>query len=315
MRKKLLLVVNPISGKKLAAGYMLHFVDRFDKAGYSVIACCTQKDKSACEIVINRGADMDLIVCCGGDGTLKETICGVMALGKDISIGYIPMGTTNDFARAFGIPIDINKALEAVLEGVPRPVDIGTFGDEYFNYVAAFGNFTDISYTTSQRAKNLLGRGAYFLHSADPFFKMKSYSARVEADGEVFKGKYFYGSVTNSECMGGLPVLKNLGVEFDDGLLELVLVEMVRNPADILSIANSLAKKNIGDNKRIIVRHCKEVRFIFDKPTDFSLDGECAEKITDVIIKDIKCPVKIIAKSKELITQEDLVAEVMEDLI
>ena len=127
VRRKMLLVVNPVSGKKLAKQYMMRMVNRFDQAGYSVTACCTQIDKNAYEIVKNRGKEFDIIVCCGGDGTLKETICGIMQLGLDIPIGYLPMGSTNDFAHSLNIPTDVYKAVEAIINGEPKPVDIGRY--------------------------------------------------------------------------------------------------------------------------------------------------------------------------------------------
>lgn len=130
--KKLLLIVNPVSGKKMAKRYMMKMINRFDEAGYSVTACCTQKNKNAYDITLSRGAGFDLIVCVGGDGTLKETVAGVMKLGKDIPLGFIPLGSTNDFAKSLGIPIDVSDAVDAIINGTPMPVDMGVFGKDSF---------------------------------------------------------------------------------------------------------------------------------------------------------------------------------------
>ena len=156
--KKLLLIVNPVSGKKMAKRYMMKMINRFDEAGYSVTACCTQKNKNAYDITLSRGAGFDLIVCVGGDGTLKETVAGVMKLGKDIPLGFIPLGSTNDFAKSLGIPIDVSDAVDAIINGTPMPVDMGVFGKDSFIYVAGFGNFTAISYSANQKVKNVLGK-------------------------------------------------------------------------------------------------------------------------------------------------------------
>lgn len=272
--RKMLLVVNPVSGKKLAKQYMMRMINRFDQAGYAVTACCTQVNKNAYEIVKNRASAFDVVVCCGGDGTLKETICGIMELGGKIPIGYLPMGSTNDFAKSMGIPLDVGEAVEAIINGEPKPIDIGKFGDEFFIYVAAFGNFTAISYAVNQKIKNVFGRNAYYLQAVADFFKMHAYHARIEADGEFFEGDWFYGAVSNSYSVGGMPVLQNMGVEFDDGLHELVLVRMFKNPAEIVRLVNGMLHKDFSGNDAVIIRHCKHIRFMFDDPTPFTLDGE-----------------------------------------
>lgn len=304
--KKMLLVVNPVSGKKMAKQYMMRMINRFDQAGYNVTACCTQIDKNAYDIVINRGGEFDIVVCCGGDGTLKQTVCGVLKLGLDIPIGYIPMGSTNDFAGSLGIPTDdVYAAVEAIVNGEPKPVDIGAFGDENFIYVAAFGNFTAISYAVNQKIKNVLGKNAYYLQAVKDFFRMKPYHARVEADGEFFEGDYFYGAASNSYAVGGMPVLHNMGVEFDDGYHELVLVRMFKNPAELLRLANDMVHKTVANNDNVIIRHCKHIKFMFDDPTPFTLDGEFGGDQLEVEANTLEHAVKIMVQRPEWVSLEE----------
>lgn len=316
--KKMLLVVNPVSGKKLAKQYMMRMINRFDQAGYNVTACCTQVDKNAYDIVLNRGREFDIVVCCGGDGTLKQTVCGILQLGLDIPLGFIPMGSTNDFAGSLGIPTDdVYAAVEAIVNGEPKPVDIGKFGDEFFIYVAAFGNFTAISYAVNQKIKNVLGKNAYYLQAVKDFFKMKPYHARVEADGEFFEGDYFYGAASNSYAVGGMPVLHNMGVEFDDGYHELVLVKMFKNPAELLRLANDMVHKTVADNDNVIIRHCKHIKFMFDDPTPFTLDGEFGGDQLEVNADTLEHAVKIMIQRPEWVSLEenenhDFVAEPQE---
>lgn len=304
--KKMLLVVNPVSGKKMAKQYMMRMINRFDQAGYNVTACCTQIDKNAYDIVMNRGGEFDIVVCCGGDGTLKQTVCGVLKLGLDIPIGYIPMGSTNDFAGSLGIPTDdVYAAVEAIVNGEPKPVDIGAFGDENFIYVAAFGNFTAISYAVNQKIKNVLGKNAYYLQAVKDFFRMKPYHARVEADGEFFEGDYFYGAASNSYAVGGMPVLHNMGVEFDDGYHELVLVRMFKNPAELLRLANDMVHKTVANNDNVIIRHCKHIKFMFDDPTPFTLDGEFGGDQLEVEANTLEHAVKIMVQRPEWVSLEE----------
>lgn len=300
--KKMLLVVNPVSGKKLAKQYMMRMINRFDQAGYNVIACCTQINKNAYDIVKNRGREFDIVVCCGGDGTLKETVCGIMELGLDIPVGYLPMGSTNDFAHSMNIPTDVFEAVEAIINGEPKPVDIGQFGDENFIYVAGFGNFTAISYSANQKLKNVLGKNAYYLQAVKEFFRMKPFHARVEADGEFFEGDYFYGEASNSYSIAGMPVLHNMGVEFDDGKHELILVEMFKSPADILRLANDMVHKTVADNPSVIIRHCDHIKFMFDEPTPFTLDGEFGGEHLEVEAKTLKHAVKIMVQKPEWVS-------------
>ena len=293
--KKLLLIVNPVSGQKKAKNYVADMMIAFEMASYEVKTVLTEKDKNAYAVVKEMGADYDVIVCVGGDGTLKETVCGVMEGGKDQPIGYIPMGTTNDFANSLKIPTkDVHAAIENIVNGTPKPVDMGRYENENFIYVAGFGNFTAISYACNQKLKNALGNKAYYLQAVPDFFKMKSYYARVEADGEKFEGKYFYGALSNSYGIGGMPVLHNIGVRFDDGLHELVLVKWFKNPKELVALAIAMLKKDVIHNPNVIIRHVKEAKFEFDKPTAFTLDGEFGGDQTAIDIKTIEHAVNII---------------------
>ena len=191
------------------------------------------------------------------------------------------------------IPTDVFEAVEAIVNGEPKPVDIGKFGDENFIYVAGFGNFTAISYSANQKIKNVIGKNAYYLQAVKDFFRMKPYHARVEADGEFFEGDYFYGAASNSYSVGGMPVLHNMGVEFDDGLHELVLVEMFKNPAELLRLANDMVHKTVADNPNVIIRHCKHIKFMFDEPTPFTLDGEFGGSRAEVEIENLQKKIRI----------------------
>lgn len=305
--KKLLLIINPTAGKRLAKDYTLRVINKFDAAGYHVTTCCTQINKNACDIVMNRGEDFDLIVCCGGDGTLKETICGVMALGKDIKIGYIPLGTTNDFAHSVKIPTDAVMAANAVVSGKEFPCDLGDFnGAEQFIYVACFGNFCDVSYKAPQKLKNKIGRQAYYLETAKELFKIKGFKAKVECDdGEVIEGNFFYGGVSNSYSIAGLPVLENSGVSFNDGLHELAMIKMPKNPAQLASILSAMIKKDVMDNEYLIVKRGKNFKFYFEEPVDWTLDGEYGGKHDYADISNIEKAITILVSNDDYISEED----------
>ena len=188
--KKLLLIINPIAGEKRGIDFLSEIVKRFQDVGYDVETRYTEIDKNATVITLNYGEGKDLIVCCGGDGTLKETICGVMTLESDAKIGYIPMGTTNDFAHSLHIPTNPLEAVDTIINGKEMKIDIGDFnGDEQFIYVSCFGNFCDVSYKAKQSLKNKIGRAAYYWETVKEVHKIKGFKAKIECeDGEIIEG-------------------------------------------------------------------------------------------------------------------------------
>ena len=175
LEKNLLLIVNPKAGQKKAIRYLWEIVDVFNRAGYTVITHITEKGGTATEPVLRYARDIDLVVCCGGDGTLTETLTGVMQSGKKIPIGYIPAGSTNDLASNLGLAHNIVRAARDIVEGTAETLDIGSFNGRYFSYVASFGLFTKASYATPQGLKNIFGHAAYLLSGMSEISQIKSY--------------------------------------------------------------------------------------------------------------------------------------------
>lgn len=277
MSKSLLLIINPIAGKKHGIDYQPKIVETFKEADYDVSVRYTEKEKNAYYVTKKYGEGHDIIVCCGGDGTLKETICGVMELNLPVKIGYIPCGTTNDFAHSLNIPTDVDDAVETILEGETIAVDIGDFnGQEQFIYVSCFGNFCDVSYKAKQSLKNKVGRMAYYWETAKEVHKIKGFKAKIECDdGEIIDGKFFYGGVSNSFSVAGFPVLKKSGVLFDDGLHELALIRMPKNPAQLVSILNAMfVTRDVINNEYLVVKKGKNFKFYFEDEVNWTLDGE-----------------------------------------
>lgn len=281
MSKKLLLIINPIAGKKRGVDCLPQVVSKFEESGFEVETRYTEIDKNATVITREYGSDKDIVACIGGDGTLKETICGVMELGLDCQIGYIPMGTTNDFAHSLHIPTDAVKAAEVIIKGKEMQIDIGDFDNkDKFIYVSCFGNFCNISYGTKQSLKNKLGRAAYYLSTVKEVPKLKSYKAKIECeDGEIIEGKFFYCGVSNSYSVAGFPVLTKSGVKFDDGLHELALIRMPKNPAQLASILNAMfITREVASNKYLVLRRGKKFKFYCDEEYEWSFDGEYGGK-------------------------------------
>lgn len=277
MAKRLLLIVNPIAGKCRATEYLPQIKKKLEDAGFEIRVQYTEKERNAYYVTKTYGDGNDLIVCCGGDGTLKETICGVIALNLNAKIGYVPLGTTNDFAHSMHIPTDAMKAVDTIINGKTRAIDIGDFNNkEQFIYVACFGNFCDVSYKAKQTLKNKIGRMAYYWETFKEVPKIKGFKAKVLCDdGEVIEGKFFYGGVSNSYSVAGFPVLKDAGVKFDDGLHELAMIRMPKNPAQLVSILNAMfITRKVEENKYLVVKHGTSFKFELEKEVNWVFDGE-----------------------------------------
>ena len=271
--RKLLFLVNPHAGKAAIGGKLLPVLEVFTQAGYRPTVCLSQKSGELTEVARREGERYDLVVCSGGDGTLNETINGLMCLEQPPVLGYIPAGTTNDFAASLGIPKQMEKAAAIAVSGRPVQVDVGRFNDRYFSYVAAFGAFTDVTYATPQEFKNALGRLAYLIEGAQRLGSLKSWRLRLEYDTGCAEGEFLLGLVSNSSYVAGLPVGKVVDVSMSDGLLEVTLVRKPANLTDLSNIARSLLQGEL-DNELLLSVKTRHLRLVAEEPMPWTLDGE-----------------------------------------
>lgn len=282
--KKLYFILNLQSGKATISSKLAVVIDMFTKAGYEVTARPTQERMDACAAAKYAcGQGFDLIVCSGGDGTFNEVIQGVMRSENKLPIGYIPAGSTNDFARGVGIPRNIIDAVQWIIDGKKYPCDIGSFNDKFFTYIAAFGAFTEVTYETSQQVKNVLGHVAYVLNGISRLKNIKSYHMKITYDDEIIEDNYIFGMVTNSSSVAGLLSLNNFLL--DDGLYEVTLIKTPGNPLDLQRIIHSLLNIDIDiDTAYIKSFRTSKIRFECDDELQWTIDGEFggAYKTVDV---------------------------------
>lgn len=239
---KLLFVYNPHSGVGKIKSQLSDIIEIMVRAGYEVSVHPTQAAGEATKIVQVRAAEYDLVVCCGGDGTLDETVTGLMRSGCRVPLGYIPAGSTNDFAASLGLPKDMKKAAQIAVSGRDFQCDVGGFGDDYFIYIAAFGMFTDVSYQTKQELKNVLGHVAYLLEGVKHIGNHPHYRMRVEYDGGTIEDTFMYGMVTNSLSVGGFKGMTGKDVALNDGLFEVMLIKTPSNAVELNEIIAVLTK-------------------------------------------------------------------------
>ena len=286
MPKKLLFIVNPHAGKTKSRAPLFDAVAVFSKAGYLVSVQLTQASGDARRFAQEMGGDFDLVVCSGGDGTLNETISGLMRLPEPPPVGYLPNGSTNDFATSLQISSNPVTAAEAIAENRPRTLDVGAHNDRYFAYVASFGAFTKTSYSAPQSAKNALGHLAYILEGMKDLDTLRPYCCRVEADGEVFEGDFIFGAVCNTTSLGGLVRLDPSHVVLDDGKFEMLLVQMPKTGLALKNLIVALMHQQY-DTPGVIFRHVSDVTVITSDHIPWSLDGEYAPSSAVVHIHNL----------------------------
>ncbi|MGN0965549.1 diacylglycerol/lipid kinase family protein [Dysosmobacter sp. HCP28S3_G4] len=293
MSKKLLFIVNPTSGKKQSRSPLFDAVSIFSDAGYLVKVHLTTAPGDATRTVLSEGKRYDIIVSSGGDGTLNETIAGLMQLDKRPLLGYLPRGSTNDFAASLHLSSNPVKAAQAVMEQRLQMLDIGHWNERYFVYVASFGAFTRSSYAAPQAAKNALGHFAYILEGMKDLNTLRPYKVRLTADGEVLDGEYLFGAVCNSTSIGGLMKLNPERVVLDDGKFEMLLIPSPKTAMDLQNLILALLNQQY-DSEGLIFRHVSSVTVEPGEDLPWSLDGEYAPSAQRVEITNQQAALKFL---------------------
>ena len=287
--KKVLLIVNSVAGKLASHTALFDIVNTFCKKDWDVTVKTTQYRGHAKELASSAEKEYDLIVCCGGDGTMNEVLNGLLA-EKDkttIPVGYIAAGSTNDFADTLGISSDISKSSFSITKERETLLDVGKFGDDsYFSYIASFGAFTAASYDAPQDLKNTLGHFAYVLQGIKDLSSLKPTKATVIADGKEYSGDFLFGSVSNTKSVAGIVKLKDNIVDLQDGLFEVLLV---KNPKDIIQLNDILVGATSADFSSDMFEFfkAKDISFHFTKAINWSLDGEKVKSPKEISITNL----------------------------
>lgn len=283
--KKMLLVVNPYSGQKKAAKMLADIIAIFNRTGYAVRVYITAGPGDATGEVERLCGEMDLVVCCGGDGTFNETISGLLQAESQTPVGYIPAGSTNDFASSLHLSTDLLEAAKEIVEGQPVAYDAGLFGGRVFSYVASFGAFTRTSYTTPQSIKNALGHTAYVLEGIQELSQIRNEHIKMIVDGEEVEDDFLFGAICNSTSVGGILTLDPEVVDLQDNKLEILLVRAPRNLAEIHECILAVQSQKYNCSM-ITFRSATHIRIFADPEMPWTLDGEREEGHSEVVV----CP-------------------------
>ena len=293
--KRMMFVFNPKSGKSKIKSELFNIVDRFVKAGWSVRVHPTQKAADAYEQIKTEGKKYDMVVASGGDGTLRESINGLMTITEEKrpEFGYIPSGTVNDFASALHIPKSVKKAVTKIIDGEPIPCDIGRGNGNYFTYVAAFGAFTEVSYETPQNVKNILGKVAYFLAGIKSIANIKGIPMTVKWDGGEIEDEFILGLVTNVDHAAGMKIKYNENSQINDGLIEAILIKKPKSIVDVSAIIPELLSGKLSSEYFV---QFSSSNMVFKSPeaVKWTFDGEFGGENETVDIQVIKCAIDIV---------------------
>jgi YegS/Rv2252/BmrU family lipid kinase len=281
----MLLVFNPIAGRGEFSRSLYNVVDIFSRAGYEVVVYPTAASDDARAYIQTHGANFDLVVCSGGDGIVNEAVTACMCIKSPPPLGYIPCGTTNDFAVSLNIPHDYLEAARFILNGQPRLIDIGVFGHRFFSYVAAFGKYTDVSYSTAQSAKSIFGRTAYILKGVTRFSSYSSVDCNIDIDSEKISGSFVLGIITNVTSVAGFRVQSDGESFIDDGLFEAIFVRRIKKLADRSKVIAALTKPSVSTDY-VVKRTAKRVDLSFEKPCGWTIDGEFGGEHTSITVEN-----------------------------
>ena len=316
--KRLLFIYNPHAGKELLKPKLSDIIDIFVKAGYEVVAYPTQSYRDAYRKVSEYDSDeYDLVVCSGGDGTIDEVVTGMMQRDKRDPIGYIPTGTTNDFANSLHIPKGLLRAADNAVNGTLFPCDVGKFNDDIFVYIAAFGLFTDVSYQTKQEMKNVLGHLAYVLEGTKRLFNVPSYRIKVTHDGETLEDEFIFGMVTNSRSVGGFRNMIGKQVVFDDGLFEVTLIKTPKNPLALQEIVASLLIEQV-DTKHMYSFKTGRITFESLEEIPWTLGGEFGGAHDEVTVENLNRQLRIMVPEehiRELMSNPELLEDTQDESV
>lgn len=305
--KKALLIINPCSGVDRKRVGALEIINKLSSANFDFDVETTKCQGDATTIVKEKGNNFDVVICCGGDGTLNETINGVLKLDKRVPVGYIPSGSTNDLASTLGIPVGVGPATNMILNGKTNGYDVGLFQGRYFNYIASFGAATDLSYTTPQKWKNLFGHNAYVFYGVGirliPMLAgFRPTYMKIEYDGGVIEDKFYFGAISNTTSVAG--VFKYDNIKLNDGYFELLLVRGLKSNLDAFGILNKVIRKDYsGDN--IIFTKTKKVKITCDQKVPWTLDGEFGGEHGDVDISIVHNAYDIYSDNDKLFVTND----------
>ena len=299
--KKMLFLINPNAGNSGIRTKLLDVTQVFCSAGFEVRVHTTSGPREITEVITREGMDYDVVVSSGGDGTLNETVAGLMRLEKRPVLGYIPAGTVNDMAASLGLSMDVMEAAKTIVAGEPMELDVGTLNGRPYAYVAAFGAFTDVAYATPQDVKRALGRLAYLLKGVTALTDIRPIHARIYADGVEDEDDFLLGMMCSTRSIGGFRAFRipHVDISLNDGLSEVLFVRHIKKLTDVSELLNQLVKMDFLDQRRFLSLQAKNIRVEFDRDVAWTVDGEDGGRCTEALLENHHSAIRVMVPKRE----------------
>ena len=299
MDKRVLIIMNPRSGTMRANKYLAEIAELFVRNGYMPTVLVTTKQGDGTEYARKYAGDFDLLTAIGGDGTFNEVAAGVVQSGVRVPLGYIPAGSTNDFANSLELSRDVIINAKSILSGELRPIDLGSFNGRTFSYIASFGAFTKASYATPQSIKNLLGHAAYVLAGVKEVANLKPIHMAIEADGTLYEGDYLLGAISNSTSVAGLLTIRREYVDLSDGMFEMLLIKAPKDPLELAELLLMLQQQNFYQTNMITFVNAREFHIRASSDVSWTLDGEYQEGAEEIHIRNLEGAIDLMLPVKK----------------
>lgn len=294
MSIKVLTIINPTSGKGNIANYANEIKHNLEKQDMEVNMQLTKEGYNAKKIILDNIEGQDLILICGGDGTFNEAVSAIMESGVQVSIAYIPLGTTNDLARSLNMPIKDISITRKLLESKAKVLDIGNFNENrYFTYIAAFGIMTDVAYKTSQKAKNKFGKLAYYMKAIKELIKIPTYKVKIKFDEEELEGEFIYGGISNSMSIAGFRWFNEEDIDLSDGKFEAIFIRKPKKLSGYFRLLNDFRHKDYMVNRDFVYFKASNIQIQTDKNVAWTIDGEYAGDLNFVEIENINKAIEL----------------------
>ena len=294
MSIKVLTIINPTSGKGNIANYANEIKHNLEKHNMEVNMQLTKKGYNAKKIILDNIEGQDLILICGGDGTFNEAVSAIMESGVQVSIAYIPLGTTNDLARSLNMPIKDISVTKKLLESKAKVLDIGKLNeDRYFTYIAAFGIMTDVSYKTSQKAKNKFGKLAYYMKAIKELIKIPIYKVKIKFDEEELEGEFIYGGISNSMSIAGFKWFNEEDIDLSDGKFEAIFIRKPKKLSGYFRLINDFRHKDYMVNRDFVYFKASNIQIQTDQNVAWTIDGEYAGDLNFIEIENINKAIEL----------------------
>lgn len=293
-RKKVLVLINPNSGKKNSKESVLDALNVFSANNYQMEIYLSQKPMDVTRYIEENGERFDVVAVFGGDGTLNEATNGLMKLKHKPVISYFPTGTMNDFGTNFGLTNDMKQCANIACVGHIESFDVGKINSRYFNYVAGFGAFCNVSYETKQELKKQIGNLAYIIKALHEIPNLHPYHVKMNLDGKVFEKDLMFGLIINGNRVAGFEMVEQADNTFKDGLFDIILVEHTPNPLELYNYPLGVLHPEL--NMKYVERYqAKSIIIESQEKLAWTLDGEEGKETLVTRVENISQALQIYA--------------------